>query len=196
MGSSDLSLRQKAIPFQGQIFNYNSNEQSSQRVSQAWDLGDIAKLATRVSSNTIRYFPIRLLKPFYGAISQAYFTLDLHTSGTGTEGTGSAPIRLYIGGTRFLNKYQTENDSAAQVTLIKKHHAQIFGSADPLTTANGTRLLIEAADIMPLITYDETNPIYSPEFFGIGLYFEDPPSMVDPWDVLKFKVDLAVNVGL
>lgn len=195
MGKTDLQLRNKAIPFQAQIHGLNSTPLSSQKISLAQP-GDLLHLVWKGNGNSQQYYPVRFLKPFAGNISQAYFTMDFQTNTTAVVGNGSEQIRLYIGAAPFNSDHRTLKayDYSVQQS-IRRDHERLTKSSAPLTVPNGTRLQINALDILPIIATDPDSEFYSDQFFSLGLYFVDPPSKGGIFDLLKFKVDAAVNLG-
>lgn len=195
MGQSDLQLRPKAIPFQGQIFGYNSNQKSSQQVQQANDIGDLYFLTLQEAGNTLKLYNVRFLRPFYGQITQAYFTLDLKV---GTS--QAAALGVYIGANTWANEYRMkgEFDEAAGVmeARIKAQHKRIFGTDQPISANPGARLQITGANMTDLVPATGSPPDRSGIYFGVSLLFTAAPDKQNGWAVNKFKVDASQNVGL
>lgn len=195
MGQTDLALRQKAIPFQGQVFGYNSSQMSGQTVQSASDIGDLYFLTKQEPGNTLKYFPVRLLKPFYGDISQVYFTLDIKV---GSSQAG--PLGVYIGTPKWRNNSiawgEFDEPAGVMEARTKAQHKLITGSDSPISANPGSRIRVTGLNLKPIIPQSTTPPDGSPKFFAVLLLFATAPDRQNGWEVTKFKIDAAVNVGL
>lgn len=193
MGKTDYALRDKAIPFQGQVFGYNSSARSQQQVRLASDIGDLYFLTLQQAGNTLKLFNVRLLRPFYGQITQAYFTLDLKTSPGQANSLG-----VYLGAQKWNNDYMMAGEFDQSTTeleaRIKAQHKAIFGHSNPIM-ASGGRLQINAANIISMIPKEGAVPDRSSIHFGISLLFATAPDQT-AWELNKFKVDASSTVGL
>lgn len=192
MGRSDLTLRKKAIPFIGQVHGYNSNGQSNQNVTATAEIGDLYELSWQGAGNSQRYFPIRLLRPQASHMLQAYLSIMIQIGSSGTV-PGPTPIKLFVGAAPFqADKFST---ASVDIAKIKQQHAYITGSTDPITVPNNSRLDITGLNISSILSNDPASVYYSDRFFGLGLYFEDPPAKDGGWKLMKFKVDASANMG-
>lgn len=187
MGQTDLQLRNKAIPFQGQIHQLNSTPLSSQRISMA-QTGDLFPLANLGSSNTTRYFPVRFLKPHAAQMIQSYFTARIRLAAGNSA-------QVWIGPVMFSDDLTPWTLDTTVEAAIKEYHRQIFGTAGPIAVAAGGLLEIDAANLSKFLTDAPGSPLYSKHFFGVTILFAAAPDMTGTYDVMKFKIDASANFG-
>lgn len=151
-------------------------------------LGDLAHLATQVSGNTRRYFPVRFVRPIASNLIQAYFTARIKLA------AGNA-VQVYVGPALFSNDLDTLPFSGDVETMIKNYHAMLFGSTAPISVAAGGTLQIDGLNMSKLIKNSGSAPLYSKHFFGVTLLFVNAPVMTGTYDVQKFKIDASANFG-
>lgn len=151
-------------------------------------LGDLAHLATQVSGNTRRYFPVRFVRPIASNIIQAYFTARIKLA------AGNA-VQVYVGPALFSNDLDTMPLTDAVESMVKNYHKQITGSDAPISVAAGGTLEIDAVNLSSVIRNSGTTPLYSKHFIGVTLLFVNAPVMTGNYDVQKFKIDASANFG-
>ena len=200
MHTHDNNLRQQAVPYQGQIFGYNRSENSEQDISQTLmnpptqhvvaslvnpSMSGKGDLAPLIFNNTGNYFPIRILRPKFGQIVQAYLTIGLTFSASET----SPLFSVYVG-----SGFQTDGLTPSTPTLsfINQCMNVINPSSNYFTGVAG-QMYYKLVNILPLIPQvGDTN--YNENFYVVGLYFPQAPVMSGLWHLYKFNVTGSIIV--
>lgn len=187
MGRSNNALRDTAIPYLGQIMGYNRNEQSDQDITKADRLGDLNNIAnsfilgTGGSSNIPGVNNmIRILRPRYGKIVEAYLTLVIITANAET-----APSFQISAGTGFSSGVIPVIPPPDQVLAI---HKALTGSATPFQNTAGLPIVVEKLSLSKLIP-QVGDPNYNEDCFVIGIHFPQIPNNGTGYRLVNFMVD-------
>jgi len=205
MGQRDLASRGEAVPFDALPFGYNRNAYSDYDVSNSNGQGDLASLI-RTFNSGLEQNPVRLLRPSFGPITQAYLTFKLDI---GTD--EPSPIELYIG--RGLFDYTPLGSADPQYFQdegqIMEDHRKLTGRSEPFSAGPGGTIDIKRLDLMPLIPNqgDDSFPYLEEAWFrtyGFVLMFmfnRVPSAPVDAnfqitngYHLWKFKIEAAALI--
>jgi hypothetical protein len=189
MGNSNNTLRDTAIPYSGQIMGYNRNDQSDQDIMQADRLGDIRELGNGfvVASGGVTDIPkkdnfIRILRPRYGKIVEAYLTIVLITADLETS-----PSFYVTAGTPFSSGI---TPAALTLTEIQRLHTILVGNSSPFTNSAGLPISVEKLNITKLIPQvGQAN--YSEDCFNVGVHFLQTPLNSSGYRLRNFMVELS-----
>jgi len=190
---SDLTFRKKSIPFLGQIYGYNRNENSDNDISQALDYGDLAYLA---NPTTLRpgyggsFYPqkdnyIRILRPMRSELVGVYLNLALKTD----VSEPTPEIRISV------TKTTSENDlSIVALTSdeIKAKHRTLRGSDATFSNTAGQMIAINKLDLTPLIpTFG--NPDFRTDCFVLGIHFPNTP-VASGFHLYKLEINASALI--
>lgn len=178
MGTQDRNLRRQAIPYIGQIMTYNRSEQSDQDVSSAQTLGDIRQFL--YNPNGQKDFIVRILRPQFGQIIQAYLNISLTFDSTETS------PKFYVSAG---SGYAADGITAVvpPSSYILQTHQQITGQAAPLTGVAGQPLTAYKLNILPLIPQIGSSN-YSIDSYVVGMHFLQTPVMTGLFHLQKFFI--------
>lgn len=177
MGTLDKSLRQVAIPYNGQVMTYNRSESSDQDISQGTNTGDLTPFTYNSGQKD---FMVRILRPHFGQIVQAYLNISLTF-----DSTEPSPKFYVSAGSGYAADGVTAVVPSS--TYILSAHQQITGQAAPLSGAAGQPLTFYKLNILPLIPqYGATN--YSSDSYVVGIHFLQVPVMTGLFHLQKFFV--------
>ena len=168
MSLSDLRLRESAVPYYANVWGYNRNAQSDVDISQSDGQGDLAPLIGQFGSPIYPQTPVRIMRPYYGSITQAYLTMQL-TLGTNQP----SAVNIWIGrGTTRSIGHPTEAAPEVSEDILKADHAKL-GLTSPYTVSAGQTLLIKRLNLMPIIanTEAENFPYVAPRPYDFILQF-------------------------
>lgn len=194
---SDKALRQQAVPYYGQIFGYNRSENSDQDVSKTIlnpgtggpsndpsmsGAGDLYPLINNTAQND---YMIRILRPKFGHIIQAYLTISL----TFAAAEANPNFNISVG-----NGFNADN-----VTPIVPNSAFIAGCMNVLKPSGNTfsgvagqpyNLTLNIQSLIPQVG----SANYVPDFYTIGLHFPVAITMSGTWHLNKFFVTGSIMV--
>lgn len=186
MGSQDKNLRQVAIPYYGQIMGYNRAEQSDQDVSASQLIlgsgqnpaGDLYPFTYNSGQKD---FMVRVLRPQFGQLIEAYLNLSL------TFDTSETSPKFYVSAG---SGYNSDGVSAATPTsaYIQSAHYQISGQTTPFTGTAGQALTQYKLNILPLIPPAPGSTNFSPDSFIVGVHFLQAPVMTGLFHLQKFFI--------
>lgn len=199
MAIQDKSLRSQAVPYSGQIFGYNHSENSDTDISMTLinpgtavpgadpsltGAGDLYPFVTNVSQTD---YMIRILRPKYGQIIQAYLNLSL----TFAAAEASPKINISVG-----NGFNTDNitplvpTSTYIATCMKRLNPP---NGTPFVGTAGKPLVVYNLNIQPLIPQvGDTN--YVADFYTVGIHFLSAPTTGGLFHLSKFFVTGSIMV--
>ncbi len=177
MGSQDRNFRQVAIPFYGQIMEYNRSEESDNDISAAINTGDLTPFTYNSGDQNIM---VRILRPQFAQLIEAYLNISLTFDSTETS------PEFYVScGSGY------EADGVTPVipsnSFIQQSHFAITGQTLPLTGIAGQPLTEYKLNLMSQIPVIGS-PNYSPDSFVIGINFLKPPVYTGLFHLYKFFV--------
>lgn len=186
MGSQDKSLRQVAIPYYGQIMGYNRAEQSDQDISLAQIvLGAGVALAGDLYPFTYssgqKDFMVRILRPQFGQLIEAYLNLSL------TFDTMEISPKFYVSAGSGYGADGVTPVVPSQ-SYIQQVHQVITGQTSPLTGIAGQPMTQYKLNILPLLPLAPGSTNFSPDSFVVGIHFLQIPVMTGLFHLQKFFV--------
>ena len=186
MGSQDKNLRQIAIPYYGQIMGYNRAEQSDQDVSVASTVlgsnvpaqGDLYPFTYNSGQKD---FMVRVLRPQFGQLIEAYLNLSL------TFDTTETSPKFYVSAG---SGYGTDGVTPVvpSSNYITYAHQAISGQSSPFTGIAGQPITQYKLNILPLLPTAPGTTSYSPDSFVVGIHFLQVPVMTGLFHLQKFFV--------
>lgn len=196
----DMNLRQQAVPYQGQIFGYNRSENSEQDISQTLmnlptqhvvsslvnpsmsGRGDLSPLILNTSQN---FYPVRIIRPKFGQIVQAYLSIGLTFSASET----SPNFSVYVG-----SGFNTDGLTPLTPTVSFVNSCMnVLNPTGGYFTGSAGQMYYKVLNILPLIPQvGATN--YNENFYVVGLYFPQAPVMSGLWHLYKFNVTGSIIV--
>lgn len=201
MGSSDKASRRAAVPMLLPVWGYNSNENSDTDTSQNSSPGDLINLIGQLASPQ-KQNPVRILRPKYGVIDNAYLSLQLQVnSSPGDDGTA-----IWIGRGKFDSTAPgTERMVTVTEADIKADHARAFGRSTPFYPyySNDVYFLdrLEITDLIPKSAADGAD-YYREYAFVIVIMFDgfapDGPNSpkgytLAPYQLWEFKIEASAG---
>jgi hypothetical protein len=168
----------QAIPYIGQIMGYNRSEGSDQDVMVAKRTGDVSPFYYIIGGQ--KDFMVRILRPRYGQIIQAYLNISLTFDSTET----SPQFYVSAGSGYDSTGYIATVPTAA---YIQQAHLLITGQATPLTGQAGQPLTAYKLNILQLIP-QPGSPNYSSDSYVVGVHFPQSPANGALWHLQKFFI--------
>lgn len=164
----DLSFRKNSIPYRGQIFGYNSNEQSDQDITKARAIGDLAYLANSGGG----FVPqkdnyIRILRPQRAEIVAAYLSLSLKMDSTERLSQFMVSVAKTTSETDLTVVALTDAEILAKHTALK-------GSASPFSNTAGQLISVFKLDLSSLVP-KYGNADFRSDCYVLGIHFPSTP---------------------
>jgi hypothetical protein len=181
VGAADRALRATAFPFIGQVFGYNRTEGSDYNVSVASSLGDLAGLANNGSGTPAQDNMIRILRPQYGSIVAAYFSINFTYGATETNPKFKISISNVTSSTDMTPIIPT---SGIDATMMK-----LFGNTNWITGAAGQATQARKVNLLPALPAP-TDSTFRNECFVIGIHFPAAP-VASGFSLQQFKLDMS-----
>jgi|GEM_PF-6319765 len=186
MGSQDKNLRQVAIPYYGQIMGYNRAEQSDQDVSIAQlvygsGVAQAGDLYPFTYSSAQKDFMVRILRPQFGQLIEAYLNLSL------TFDTAETSPKFYVSAGSGYAADGTTPIVPSQ-SYIQQAHQTITGQTSPLTGVAGQPMTQYKLNILSLLPLGPGSTNFNPDSFVVGIHFLQTPVMTGLFHLQKFFV--------
>lgn len=197
----DKTLRGEAIPYYGQIFGYNRSENSDQDISKTYTspgivglpgvstdpslsgTGDLYPIINNISQNN---YMIRILRPKFGHIIQAYLTLNLTFSASETHPNFNVSVGSGFNLDNLTPVTPTTGFIANCMNVLNSPTGGTFNG----TAGAATNLVLNIQSLVPQVG----NANYVPDFYTIGLHFPNTPVMSGSFHLNKFFVTGSIMV--
>lgn len=195
MGKSDRVLRATAIPYYGQVLGYNHSENSDQDISSTYSsptglapgtngallgIGDLQNLAAAPGGTNSTDFMVRILRPAYGQIIQAFLNISLTF-----DSTEPSPLMNISAGSGFLTDGITPVVPSAAYILACT--SALNGTIYPFFGTGGQALTLYKLDVTPFLP-QVGDPDFSSDFYVVGIHFLQAPVQTGLYHLNKFFV--------
>lgn len=198
MATNDNNQRNKAIPYYGQIVGYNRAANSDQDISitsinpgtgvaggnaALLGNGDLFPIITAVSQTD---YMIRILRPKFGHIIQAYLNIGL----TFAASEPNPKFRISVGSDFQADQFTANTPNNTFITscmnILSPNVAYFTGTA-------GKPITIYKLNIQPLLP-QVGSANYVPDFYAIGLHFVTAPVMTGTFHLSKLFITGSILV--
>ena len=190
MGSQDLALRDRAIPYYANVWGYNRTSTSDQAILSGTDgTGSGSDLATFQPTfgtpgliNTIR-----VLQPQYGDIIEANLNIKFKLA------TADAARQLRIGIGYYSSQYTPQATYTEQELAVM--HQKITGRSTPFTIPAASTFDLKRLNLEPGM-YHRGHARFRDDAFVVVLAFDTAPTVGSGYSFTRFEIDCTMQMGL